>query len=320
MSSKLRLPRLVCAIATFACAGCGGSTTDTARHGDGTPGTGGSSPTTETGGTAPATGAGGANAMTDTGGASPIAGTGGTAATAGTAGMDAGPAPAAGGSSGAGDRDAGNPFVACDLLAQTGCGSGEKCAWKYEPGVDVIFCAPAGSVAPRGDCSFDALGNNDCAGGATCTLTGLGDADPNVLPRHLVCRASCATDADCMAPGDACLGFAASCAGNARCGASVPGGFCVPTCTPFGTECSPIGTCTQMNVDIDGATPLFVCRFAGTGTPGTPCNGAAECGADMTCGGKDPSNPTCVLLCDRSHPCPSGTACTTTGAGVGQCW
>src|ERR1044071_8063000 len=112
--------------AASVCCACSGSTISTVRESGGAPGNGGAA--AADGGGAPA-GSGG-----NEGGAGGVAGSGG-----------AGGASASGGAGAGSGGQAGRPTAACDLLAQTGCASGEKCTWKYASGEDFIVCAPNGT-------------------------------------------------------------------------------------------------------------------------------------------------------------------------------
>lgn len=200
----------------------------------------------------------------------------------------------------------------CDLLAQTGCAEGEACRWRPN-GSNV--CQPDGTVAPNGDCSYDALGHDDCAGGAYCTYAG---SDPAAVPRHLVCLPLCTRDADCSTPGTFCNGFAANCPGDASCGRNTPGGFCVQSCRPFLSDCGSSGTCAAIPKDIDGSTRRS-CHFAGPGGLGATCHGASDCGKNTYCAETTPQAATCVQLCDGDHACPPGLNCATPENGVSWC-
>ena len=65
----------------------------------------------------------------------------------------------------------------CDALAQTGCATGQKCAWIWDERdataeLGHIGCATDGTVAPGGACTFnmDPIGFDNCV--ATCVLPG----------------------------------------------------------------------------------------------------------------------------------------------------
>lgn len=218
------------------------------------------------------------------------------------------------GSSGSG----GGPGVGlseCDPLAQTGCPKGEKCTDRYDGTNFNFFCAPDGNVAPGGDCVLDFLGHDNCARGSLCTVAGLGDADPSAAVRHFVCRAYCASDGDCAAaePGSSMCD---------RLTRSPTVGFCLPACTPFGTDCGPTGTCAGRRVDTDGFTEFVVCHFAGPNAAASTCTTDGECGTNMLCETvqQSPSTAVCRQLCDPNHDCPPGTSCTTSGSSqIGEC-
>src|SRR5882724_4156877 len=64
---------------------------------------------------------------------------------------------------------------ACDVLANTGCASGEKCTWIWDQrdataDLGHIGCAMDGAVAANDACTFnmDPIGFDDCVGGTFC--------------------------------------------------------------------------------------------------------------------------------------------------------
>jgi hypothetical protein len=113
----------------------------------------------------------------------------------------------------------------CDVLAQTGCPSGQKCTWiednNASPPAGHIGCAPIGPVALGGACTWGApgpTGYDNCGAGDVCL-----DA---------VCKQICDM-----------LGVAPTCGSGMGCGlysgvfGPVAGpyaaGACDPTCDPF---------------------------------------------------------------------------------------
>src|SRR3954451_21253689 len=61
---------------------------------------------------------------------------------------------------------------ACDVLANTGCATGEKCTWIWDQrdataDLGHIGCATDGTVAASGACTFnmDPIGFDNCVGG-----------------------------------------------------------------------------------------------------------------------------------------------------------
>lgn len=221
---------------------------------------------------------------------------------------------ATGGSGQVTDAGPGRVDEACPV----GCSVGEKCTVERGGATDVIQCVPDGNVAPGGDCSHDSQHHDNCAAGALCTSAGLADTS------RPVCRAYCATDADCSVSGphgaQFCQGFALSCAGDPLCGASLPGGICMDTCAPFSAACGPNGTCSTRVRDING-TKIFVCRVVGLAGVGSPCVYQDDCGPDTECVVTGQTTEVCEQSCDASrHGCPAGKTCKLMAEnGVGLC-
>lgn len=150
---------------------------------------------------------------------------GGTAGSGGASGASSGGTD--GGADASSDKDGGRdgtldgaPTPACDLVAQTGCATGKKCALVKTmagSGGD-IACVPDGTVAVNGACTFGApgasTGYDNCKKGGICTA-GACEAicDPKALPGA---QHACATGFTCSVPSN--LSGA---------------GLCDPTCDPL---------------------------------------------------------------------------------------
>lgn len=138
---------------------------------------------------------------------------------------------------GGGGIDAGNPG-ACNILTQTGCDAGQKCAWvrvqvSAATQLGQLACVPDGTVAVDGQCQYGAQG----------ATTGFDNCQAG-----LVCLASSATDmaqGTCRTICDLAEATAsAACPTNFACGAyssffenegdPMPAaGVCDPTCDPL---------------------------------------------------------------------------------------
>jgi hypothetical protein len=138
------------------------------------------------------------------------------------AGRDGGPGPvdsgpADSGPADTGPADTGGPDVPsgpCDLVAQTGCAAGERCAWvpdDMDRGAHV--CVPDGTVALHAPCTTFSPGvPDDCRAGTSC----LGG----------VCATICNVTAGCGSTDFACARYAGF--GGEDTGI----GICDPTCDP----------------------------------------------------------------------------------------
>lgn len=178
-------------------------------------------------------------------------------------GTDAGPAvdagPVADGGSDAGAED-GGPGT-CDVVANTGCGAGERCAWAIPAaGTGEARCAPEGTVDAGEECTGDPeSGLDDCRGGLVC-VTG-------------TCRAICALDGSTACPTNtACRMYSGLFEDEG-------GGVCDPICDPV----------TQERLT-DGAA---ACGSAIVSEPDTGCYGALD--GPFTC------VPVAAAAASRTH-------------------
>jgi hypothetical protein len=163
----------------------------------------------------------------------------------------------------------------CNLLAQAGCGAGEKCTWKLAttptadaPGLGAIGCAAAGDVAIGGACTIASVGHPDnCRGGGYCLDN--------------VCQQICDNNGGTpgCASGSACVTFDGIFANEGS--TTTPAGLCQPTCDPLddndfdgsGTRFTKIGSGCGSDPTIGcygvpgfTATTFFTCSKPATGT------------------------------------------------------
>ena len=131
--------------------------------------------------------------------------------------------------------DGAGPPLACNILTQTGCMAGEKCTWiRVSAGpsdaeqLGQVGCAPQGTVAVDGACSYGASGAttgfDNCVGGLICL------ASPATEMASGSCRSMCSL-ADATLPcaaGFACGAYSKFFSNNSM---DTPlAGVCDPTC------------------------------------------------------------------------------------------
>ncbi len=149
----------------------------------------------------------------------------------------------------------------------------------------------------------------DCKTGEVCT---------DISRPAAECRAGCTREADCALPKTSCVLL------------TVSTGACVPTCTPFGTDCPPGLTCTAHAPEAAGVTQTSksaFCRKAGATALGASCvDDPVACGANAEClffqdKGEGPPQSRCHALCDGTHACGAGkgTCITRAGEAFGFC-
>jgi hypothetical protein len=138
----------------------------------------------------------------------------------------------------------------------------------------------------------------DCKAGEVCT--GVGRPAP-------VCRAGCASEAECAPPKTSCVLLSAG------------SGACAATCTPFGADCPAGFTCTAHAPEAAGVAQTSksaFCRKTGATALGAACvDDPTSCGAEAEClffpgKGEGVADSRCHSLCDAAHAC---------GAGKGNC-
>jgi hypothetical protein len=186
--------------------------------------------------------------------------------------------------------DMANGFM-CNLLNQDCTDpSNPKCTYTRVMGMTKTMCTADGTVARDQTCTIDMTTRLDnCQKGLVCTATGSASGTDT-------CRKLCAADGDC--------------GGTQKC-ASLRGvmgvGYCIPTCTEFGTDCTG-GSCAAAATDVSSTMTnpvrFLTCRAVGTALADDACTTGADCVADMLCGGQPRR---CSPLCDSSgsHNCPA---------------
>jgi len=176
---------------------------------------------------------------------------------------------------------------ACDPIKQD-CGSGKKCVPKFlDKDMTKVgtTCVADGTVASGATCVQDtkdtSIVTDDCAAGATCDNDG---------PKNAwACRKFCAADKDC-ATGEKC--------GDVL-GAGT-WGWCLPTCTAFGTDCPTGDSCSVGLTAINGTDEFFVCKTPGDAKVFEKCDLDTDCGANLVCDG---DKGYCTPICDATHMC-----------------
>jgi hypothetical protein len=215
----------------------------------------------------------------------------------GTGGNGQGGSSGTGGSGGGGAGTGGTGgdmamIPSCDVAAQTGCMSGQKCVPSFGGGGGgggKGTCVANGTVAEGQPC-MPATGsgktiNDNCVAGTICDNDGPGSTN--------VCRKVCTADMQC--------------ASGARCGVLITRkwGLCLPSCTPFGSDC-PAGNDCSSSFDDISATQMsevgfFVCKLTGATALWGTCKQDSDCAAGMFC---DAQGNGCTPNCDATHACP----------------
>jgi len=168
----------------------------------------------------------------------------------------------------------------CDIVAQTGCGSGEKC----QPGPPDManLCVSDGTKAIGQLCG---PGSDDCVHGSVCIQENkAGTVDQ--------CRGACNSDTDCK------QGAAGGVASNTpHCIVTLSSGsltLCTVPCQPV-TKVGATGCATGLGcesfayapnpADMAALAQASDCTSMGTGGDGTSCttNGNADCMTGFTC-------------------------------------
>jgi hypothetical protein len=205
----------------------------------------------------------------------------------------------------------------CDPSAQD-CGAGQRCnlvGAGPNNAVALTACVPEGAVASGDACvrADGRLGADQCARGLTCVNFG------QAMVSQRACQPLCRSTADCTG-GAACI--VVSDAPRA--------GVCRAPCEVLGTNC-PAGTCRHATSwgAADPATAPAVtattCQPVGTAEENATCAANNDCAANLTCARRTGADPlTCRRICDATHPCPTGTACSgaataTDPVGAGAC-
>jgi len=201
----------------------------------------------------------------------------------------------------AGDPNGG---ATCDIIAQTGCKTGERCILVSEM---IGACAPDGTVAENGTCTIDAAGDDNCKGASYCDNHG-----PN---NTYACRKLCTSDATCTTAGQKCANLLLD----------STFGLCLPGCTPSTTnaqgDCPAGNSCTSLWPDqastMQTPTGFFVCKKDGVGALFEDCAMDTDCGAGLACDLFGGGTTWCAPICDTTHPCPQPPG--DGGAGAESC-
>jgi hypothetical protein len=170
-----------------------------------------------------------------------------------------------------GPADIGDPCSVDDLVVQTECGPGMKCAFTELAGSRPDpNCDRAGTRPINQACSPYSI-SDTCVPGGICLNDGAGSR----------CRRMCRNDADC-----AVLGSTAACAIGITMGGTEVSGISVCTmgCPyPAATGCQPEQACRILFPDSGGYSTD--CGAMGTGTQGANCAGRADgdCAAGYQC-------------------------------------
>ena len=127
----------------------------------------------------------------------------------------------------------------CDILAQTGCAAGEKCAWvrvsvSQAQQIGQMACVPAGAQALDAECAYGAMGAttgyDNCQAGLVCLANSRADMATGR------CREICdvmGTNTAAACPTGFACGAYASFFQNSGATAPPPAGVCDPTCDPL---------------------------------------------------------------------------------------
>jgi hypothetical protein len=173
--------------------------------------------------------------------------------------------------------------VACNPVAQTGCGPSEKCTWVVDldstatmSEVGHIGCAAVGSIADAGACN-DAIsavggGADNCVAGELCVT---GKCKPICDPQLVAGAGACATNYACSIYADIF-----SSAGNSV------AGICEPSCDPLTQALNAGDGATAACGSLDPAQPAGAC-VASVGFRSFHCA---------------PTSPTLYANLDRSVP------------------
>lgn len=188
---------------------------------------------------------------------------------------------------------------ACDPIADTGCGGGQRCG--LSGGIPTCIASGAGAE-----------------GAACATETSCG---PHLSCQGGRCVRFCYDDGN-----DGACGSDRYCGASAVAGSSPPSGiaFCSDACDPL-AQVSTCPTGSHCAIDVAAGNREFRwCAPDGTGAEGATCIGQAGCNAGLECvyGSTscrafcDPSEP---MPCAGSHHCDASTGWVVAGHLVGFC-
>ncbi len=228
-------------------------------------------------------------------------GTGGSGGSGGKGGSGG-----AGGKGGAtGGNGGGGSSGVCDPIANTGCGSGEKCAALLRNGVMGLACAAQGDKQEGDTCSqtvtADGQTGDDCGPGLACFKV---QGESATSCRHF-----------CPLAGSTC-----GCSSNQLCSLVVPGltgyAFCraIATCQPLDQTGCGDGEGCYFSTSACYTGPL--CAKAGSKKPGESCAASNECEKGSTCLVLG-SGGTCTAFCSTESGGTPGCSGTDQCAALG---
>jgi hypothetical protein len=174
-------------------------------------------------------------------------------------------------------------------VAQTGCGTGQKCSVVYAGDVSSFECMATGSVAAGASCTLTNEGD-DCVAGHYCAGNVGADASTST------CRPLCET------------GGSSSCEVCARY-AEFPSqavGVCHATCDPLAQDCEGLLSCIYV-----GEPQPLCARISQSSAvpPGGSCRFLNQCTLGSSCILNDPESTDggslCALHCDATGGNPS---------------
>ena len=224
-----------------------------------------------------------------------------------------------------------DPLGQCAASNPLGCGTDGFC-----DGGGACRLHASGTVCVDASCAGATFTPaRTCNGTGTCQATTASSCGPYACAMN-VCRTSCATDADCLAPNvcvaGACTkkptGMACAAAGDCMTNLCEQGICCASACAGTCQSCAlpgTLGTCTNVPT---GQDPLNQCATGDPSTCGTDgsCNGTGGCRlyplgtscGNATCTG---STLTSARACNGTGTCQAATTsmCTPYACGAGVC-
>ncbi len=179
--------------------------------------------------------------------------------------------------------------LGCSTLQQNCSAPQQKCTIVQnkqgysESCVDLLGSRTLGETCMRTGPGYDGVGHDNCQKGLNCS--GLASVYLETPERH--CRKFCSKNSDCTAK-EACIRMMDSV------------GLCVPTCMPFGVDCSNGLNCSDAVVDITKKY-VYLCREPGIDWIGEEC--IVGCVQNAACLLSQNGKSYCYRMCDPQHPC-----------------
>lgn len=173
---------------------------------------------------------------------------------------------------------------------QCGCGYDEKCTVGY----DGPECVQDGTIDGGQQC----LGTG-CKAGYICS---------DFVDPPETCHQFCDSDADCQAPGGACV-LSLTITGSSEYTVTL----CSEDCDPITSAGCPVPGMRCDALRDDGPPERFftMCVPAGSAAQEQACSGIADCAPGLSCFTVD-SDKMCLTWCDVASPqCPTGTCRST---------